>query len=107
MKTYEGRRKGGVAIVTVNGCPLGLRLDLYNHSLTGFDWGFCGSGPAQLALALLADHLDNDQEALEYYHRFKWAVIAGLPDHWTLSNTDIDAVLGSLREYSALERGVR
>ena len=37
--------------------PLDSRRDLWNHSPTGFEWGYCGSGPAQLALALLADHL--------------------------------------------------
>ena len=105
MKTYEGRRKGGAAIVTPDGHPLSLRLDLYNHSLTGFEWGFCGSGPPQLALALLADHLCDDREALEFYHRFKWAVVVGLPRRWTLTSYDIDAVLRSLREYGALERG--
>jgi hypothetical protein len=31
------------------------------NSPTGFGWGYGGSGPAQLALALLADSLgDND-----------------------------------------------
>ncbi len=36
--------------------PLGPRLDLANHSPDGFSWGYGGSGPAQLALAILADH---------------------------------------------------
>jgi hypothetical protein len=57
MKTYEGRREGYAALVTVNERPLTPRLDLWNHSPTGFEWGYGGSGPAQLALALLADHL--------------------------------------------------
>lgn len=99
MKTYEGRREGSAAIVTANGRPLSLRLDLSNHSPTGFEWGYCGSGPAQLALAILADHLGNDLDALEFYQRFKWAVVAGLPKHWTLTSRDIDAVLHSIREY--------
>src|SRR5215469_11969326 len=34
-----------------------MRLELVNHSPSGFDWGPGGSGPAQLALALLADCL--------------------------------------------------
>ena len=46
-----------------------------------------GSGPAQLALALLADHLGNDEQALAVYQRFKWAVIAKLPKHaWKLTS---------------------
>jgi hypothetical protein len=40
------------------------RCDLYNHSPTGFAWGYGGSGPAQLALAILADYLEDDAKAL-------------------------------------------
>jgi len=100
MKTYEGRRQGHAVIVTVNGRPLNPRLDLYNHSLTGFEWGYGGSGPAQLALALLADHLANDREALDTYQRFKWAVIAELPrkQRWTLTSREIDQALERIRE---------
>ena len=31
MKTYEGKREGYSAQVTVNGVPLNPRLDLWNH----------------------------------------------------------------------------
>ena len=65
MKRYEGRREGYAAIVTVDGRRLNPRLDLWNHSPTGFEWGYGGSGPAQLALAILADHLGNDEQAFE------------------------------------------
>jgi len=34
---------------------LPMRLDLVNHSPSGFEWSYGGSGPAQLALTLLAD----------------------------------------------------
>ena len=64
MKTYKGHRCGHAADVTVNGKPLDPRLDLWNHSPTGFQWGYGGSGPAQLALALLADYLGDDEQAV-------------------------------------------
>jgi len=54
---------------------LPLRLDLYNHSPTGFEYGYGGSGPAQLALAILADCV-TDQIALALHQRFKAKVIA-------------------------------
>ncbi len=57
---------------------LSLRLDLANHSPTGFAWGYGGSGPAQSALAILADHLDNNARAMHLYQQFKWHVIAPL-----------------------------
>jgi len=102
MKTYEGHREGYVVIVTVNGHPLNPRLDLYNHSPTGFEWGYAGSGPAQLALAILADHLGDDQEALNLYQRFKWAIIVGLPRRrWMLTSLIIDQVLQNIRNREA------
>ena len=103
MKTYEGRRQGYAVIVTVDGRPLNPRLDLYNHSPTGFEWGYCGSGPAQLALAILADHLSNNREALDVYQRFKWAVIAELPrkQGWTLTSLVINQILRNIRNYEA------
>ncbi len=58
---------------------LDLRLDLANHSPTGFCWGYGGSGPAQTALAILADYFGEDRLALAYYQQFKNRVIAHLP----------------------------
>jgi len=107
MKCYAGRRQGYVVNVTVDGRRLNPRLDLWNHSPTGFEWGYGGSGPAQLALAILADHCGNDKQALNFYQRFKWAVIAELPHRdWTLTSEQIDAVLHSLREREPLLESV-
>jgi len=60
--------------------PLPLRLDLVQHSPDGFAWGYEGSGPAQLALAILAFHA-GDRIALEYHQDFKRAVIARWPQN--------------------------
>ncbi|MBA7556263.1 hypothetical protein ES705_48963 [subsurface metagenome] len=49
-----------------------------NHSPDGFNWAYGGSGPAQLALAILLEHLPEGQ-ALSHYQQFKWDVIARLP----------------------------
>jgi len=59
--------------------PLPPRLDLIPHSPTGFGWGYGGSGPAQLALALLAHAFGSDEVALRYYQRFKEDVVTPLP----------------------------
>ena len=101
MKRYEGRRKGHDAEVTVDGRPLNPRFDLWGHSPSGFEWGYCGSGPAQLALAILADHLGNDEQVLDFYHRFKWGVIAELPKRgWTLTSDQVEESLQSLKSSS-------
>lgn len=107
MKHYSGRRQGYAVIVTVDGRRLNPRLDLWNHSPTGFEWGYVGSGPAQLALAILADHCGNNKRALNWYQRFKWAMIAELPHReWILTSEDIERVLQSLWEREPLLESV-
>ena len=108
MKTYEGFRRFYAVLVTVNGRLLDPRLDLYNHSPTGFEWGYCGSGPAQLALAILAEHLGDDRQAFNLYQRFKWAVIAELPRKrsWTLTSRDIAQAIQAIRDQEMVAGGV-
>jgi len=94
MKVYEGGRSLDGSIVTVDGKPLPPRHDLKRLSKTGFEWTFEGPGPAQLALALLADHLRNDGEALARYEGFMREVVAHLDNAWRLTSDDIDRALG-------------
>ena len=73
---YYGRRAGALgprlAVVRrpVDGV-WNLRHIVY-HSPDGFEWGYGGSGPADLALAILADHL-GEPEALREALRSLWA----------------------------------
>jgi Family of unknown function (DUF6166) len=93
MKTYVGGRSLAGAQVAVDGKPLDPRFDLKRLSPTGFEWTYEGAGPAQLALALLADHLGDDRRALALYERFMRAVVADLDNSLELSSADIDAAL--------------
>ena len=102
MIRYEGRRTKAGPVVTANGELLDPRLDLRNHSPTGFEWGYGGSGSAQLALAILADHLEDREQALNLYQRFKWMVIAELPHGgWTLTTRQIDQIIERIGEEDA------
>jgi hypothetical protein len=94
MKIYEGARSLEGAVVTVDGRRLPPRHDLKLLSKSGFEWTYEGAGPAQLALALLADHLGDDREALRHYERFMREVVAHLDNAWRLTAADIDAALG-------------
>lgn len=78
-----------------DGRNLPLRLDLRNHSPTGFEWGYFGSGCAQLALAILCDYLKNDARAAELYQLFKADFVAKLDREtdWLLSKERIDEFL--------------
>jgi hypothetical protein len=59
-----------------------------NHSPTGFEWGYSGSGPSQLALALLLDNFDTDT-ALDHYHDYKFGIVAGFGGEWTTDSLEI------------------
>jgi hypothetical protein len=99
VKLYKGKRlpSGDHVVTDSYGNALDARQDLYNHSPTGFSWGYSGSGPAQLALAILADYFSNDVKALQYYHDFKWRVIAGIhTDEWILTGQEIDAAMAEI-----------
>jgi hypothetical protein len=97
MKTYEGERTLRGIAVTVNGAPLPPRMDLKRFNKTGFEWTYAGSGPQQLALALLADHLGNDEKALSLSEAFMRHVVAYLDNAWCLTSVDIDEALAEMR----------
>jgi hypothetical protein len=97
MKVYEGGRSLDGAVVTVDGKKLPPRFDLKKLSPAGFEWTYEGAGPAQLALALLADHLGDDAKALALHERFMRAVVAELDNAWRLTSTDIDQALATLQ----------
>ncbi len=98
MKQYQGCRTNQGVRVTADNEPLKLRLDLRNHSPTGFEWGYEGSGAAQLALAILADCV-GDELAIQHYQEFKRRIIARLsePD-WTLTENQVREAVGILQE---------
>jgi hypothetical protein len=76
------------------GYALDPRHDLRNHSPDGFEFGYSGSGPSQLALALLADALGDDALAAEHYHAFKSRVIAPIEgDRFEISQEEIRQVV--------------
>jgi hypothetical protein len=96
MKTYVGGRSLAGAEVSVDGRKLDPRFDLKRLSPTGFEWTYEGNGPAQLALALLADHLGDDAKALSLYEPFMRTVVADLDNSWELTSAEIDVALQTL-----------
>lgn len=75
-RDIEGRVSARVLVPMGGpGKALDPRLDLSAHSPDGFEVGYGGSGPAQLALAILADAF-NDEIALRLYEGFKREIIS-------------------------------
>ena len=77
MKTIRGRKTGIDCVVELTDegytTQLSLKksLRVVDHSPTGFQWGYRGSGPAQLAAAILNEITGDPELARQYYQFFK------------------------------------
>lgn len=87
----EGRTRQGGFCVYLYGKELDPTpsQNLFNHSPDGFAWGYGGSGPAQLALAILYEVTGDEQFALAHYQDYKGDIIAKLKDAFSI---DIESV---------------
>lgn len=114
MKWYEGQASDGrvwlldhiVRVYTGTSnkieseriLQLAPSLKLVNHSPDGFNWGYSGSGPAQLALALLLDVLEDGDKAVRLHQLFKERVVANwcqLED-WVITENEIRRIIEEL-----------
>lgn len=96
MKTYAGDRTIDGVDVRVNGAPLNPREDLKRFSDAGFEWTYEGSGPLQLSLAILADHLQDDSKAIELCEPFMKEIVANFANEWAMTSDDVAAALEAL-----------
>ena len=51
-------------------------LQIADHSPDGFQWGYSGSGPAQLSAAILYEITEDPELARTYYQLFKFDRVA-------------------------------
>jgi len=96
MKIYTGDRTIDGIQVLVDGRPLDPRTDLKSLSKNGFEWSYEGPEPAQLAFALLVDHLNDPQRADAVHEAFMREIVANFDNTWELTSADIDADLAAL-----------
>ena len=96
MKTYTGDRTIDGIQVLVDGRPLDPRTDLKPLSKNGFEWSYEGPEPAQLAFAILVDHLNDPQRAEALHEAFMREIVANFDNTWELTSADIDADLAVL-----------
>lgn len=85
---------GKVTIIDADGNEEPLR-HIVRHSPDGFNWGYGGSGPADLALSICTLFDEPD-----LYQLFKWKVIAGIPlgQDYELSVEEIKKVLAESKK---------
>ena len=87
---YLGERNNyGVEVRVSEGFDNYKLKHIKRHSPTGLEYGYAGSGPADLALSILTD-LFNPEVADRYYQSFKHEVISNLNgESFTLSGSGI------------------
>ena len=66
------------------------RTDVVDYRTSGFNWGYHGFGPSQLALAILVE-LIGVEKAKVYHQAFKDEVISRLPQDkpWVLTEAKV------------------
>lgn len=75
---YDG---GDIILRRINGyATANVPHIIKYHSPSGFEWGYGGSGPADLALNILYAITGNKEIAMRYHQKFKWEFIAGIPE---------------------------
>ncbi len=75
--TFTAFRDRGIVTLYFSNEEISITRSLKyrNHSPTGFEFGYLGSGPSQLALAICLEAL-SENDALKYYMEIKKAFIA-------------------------------
>lgn len=94
MTTYHGiKRYAGTGPQLVfrdnESLPLEPSQRLVNHSPDGFNWGYGGDGPKQLALALLLDATGDPELSVRLHQAFKRDFVALWVDTWEITDLDI------------------
>lgn len=94
-------------MVEVDGKPLPPRHDLRHYARmftkqpagSAFSWGDASPGSAQLALALLADCLGDDKQAIKLHMVFRARFVNRLPySGWRLTEERLRTIVADLQE---------
>lgn len=72
-------------VVTFNDIPLDQRLDLFNYSRVGLDWGYIGSGALQLSFAILVQVV-GEIEAKKFRTQFSKEVVSTFDTPWEITS---------------------
>lgn len=93
MKVYRGDRTLDGLKVSVDHEDLDPRLDVKAISENGFEWGYEGPEPCQLALAILCDHYGDTDIAARHADPFMKGVVANFNNEWEMTTEDVDIAL--------------
>ncbi len=83
--------------MTVDGTPLDAQLSLQTFTDRGLEWGYEGDGPRQVALAILVQHIGDNDRALTLCEDFMLRVVANFGNEWEMTSNDIDTALNNIQ----------
>jgi hypothetical protein len=93
MKTYAGERTIDGVRVFVDDQLLPERAELRRYAEMGFEWGYEGDEPRQLAFALLLDHTNDLKLSTDSSEFFMKVMVANFGNEWSITSTDIESWL--------------
>ncbi len=96
MSTFEGRRTIDGLVVTVDGKRLDEHYGVKRFTTWGFEWTYEGDSPRQLALAILVEHLRDNDRAIALSEAFMRDVVANLDNDWVLTGAEIDKAIAAI-----------
>lgn len=94
-RIFRGKRVEDIRLVEViQGervvlLPLKPSLQIADRSPEGFNWGYEGSCPAQLALGILYEVTGNVALSREYYQLFKIDHVSQWSEHWEMRESEV------------------
>ena len=98
MRTFEGRRTIDGLVVTVDGKRLDEHYGVKRFTTWGFEWTYEGDSPQQLALAVLVEHLGDNERAIRLSDAFMRKVVANLDNDWMLTGSEIDTAIREIEK---------
>lgn len=98
MSTFEGKRTIDGLVVTVDGKHLDEHYGVKRFTTWGFEWTYEGDSPQQLALAILVEHLHDNERAIRLSDAFMRKVVANLDNDWVLTGDEIDRAIREIEK---------
>lgn len=110
--TTQGANGSGrrwVSVYTPSGQPLSPQnsQNLINHSPDGFEWGYPGLGPSQLALAILLHHTQEEVFSLKCYQLFKEAFVVHWENTWQITCQQLDTFYDNAADWWDIQQEIR
>ena len=90
---YKGSRTIDGLAVSHGGKPLEDYRHIKEFCRAGFEWGYDGDAPRQLAFAILMHHTNDADVALGLERKFASGVVAMLDNHWEITAAEIDGFI--------------